>query len=72
MSLVKFVIRFSDTLHPQCFPKEIYDTLEYSKVKCYNGDSVRLRNPYSIECKKHQQAFLAPLPGKQLAKDFVE
>ena len=35
-------------------PRENYDTLEYSKVKCYNGDSVRLRNPYSIERKKRQ------------------
>jgi hypothetical protein len=33
---------------------------------------MRLRNPYSIKHKKHQQAFLAPLPGKQLAKDIVE
>ena len=24
------------------FPEEKYDTLEYSKVKCYSGDSVRL------------------------------
>ena len=54
------------------FPEENYDTLEYSKVKCYSGDSVRLRNLYSIEHKKHQQAFLAPLPGKQMAKDIVE
>ena len=28
----------------QHFPEENYDTLEYSKVKCYSGDSVRLRN----------------------------
>jgi len=41
-------------------------------VKCYSGDYVRLRNPYSIERKKRQQAFLAPLPGKQLAKDIVD
>ena len=46
--------------------------MEYSKVKCYSGDSVSLQNPYSIERKKRQQAFLAPLQGKQLAKDFVE
>ena len=53
-------------------PEEKYDTLEYSKVKGYSGDSVRLRNIYSIGHKKRQQAFLAPLPGKQLAKDIVE
>jgi len=41
-------------------------------VKCYSGDSVRLRNPYSIERKKRQQAFLALLLEKQLAKDIVE
>jgi len=29
-----------------------------------------LRNIYSIGHKKCQQAFLAPLPGKQLAKDI--
>ena len=46
--------------------------MEYSKVKCYCGDSVRLRNPYSIEPKKYQQAFWALLLGKQLAKDIVE
>ena len=27
-----------------CFPEEKYDTLEYSWVKCYNGNSVRLQN----------------------------
>ena len=32
---------------PLCFPEEKYDTLEYSKVKCYSGDSVRLQNIYS-------------------------
>ena len=37
------------------FPEENYDTLEYSKVKCYSGDSVHLWNPYSIERKKRQQ-----------------
>ena len=50
----------------------VYDTLEYSKMKCYNGDSVHLQNIYSIGHKKSQQAFLAPLPGKHLAKDIVE
>ena len=54
ISLVKFFIRFLDTLYPLCFPEENYDTLEYSKVKCYSGDPVRLRNLYSIENKKHQ------------------
>ena len=39
----------------QHFPEENYDTLEYSKVKCYSGNSVRLRNLYSIGHKKHQQ-----------------
>ena len=33
---------------PQCFPEEKYDTLEYSKVKCYNGDSMHLQNIYSF------------------------
>ena len=41
-------------------------------MKCNSGDSVHLQNPYSIEHKKHQQAFLALLPGKQLAKVIVE
>ena len=41
-------------------------------MKCYSGDSVRLQNIYSIGHKKRQQAFLAPLPGKQLAKDIVD
>ena len=54
------------------FPEEKYDTLEYSKVKCYSIDSVRLQNIYSIGHKKCQQAFLAPLLGKQLAKDIVD
>ena len=31
-----------------------YDTLEYSKVRCYSGDSVRLQNIYSIGHKKRQ------------------
>jgi hypothetical protein len=53
-----------------CFLEKKYDTLEYSKVKCYSGDSVRLRNIYSIGHKKCQQAFLAQLPEKQLAKDI--
>jgi hypothetical protein len=35
-------------------------------------DSVHLRNTYSNGHKKLQQAFLAPLPGKQLANDIVE
>ena len=33
---------------------------------------MRLRNIYSIDNKKRQQAFLALLPGKQLAKDIVD
>ena len=41
-------------------------------MKCYSGDSVRLQNIYSIGHKKCQQAFLALLPGKQLAKDIVD
>ena len=57
---------------PYCFHEEQYDTLEYSKVKCYNCDYVRLQNIYSIGHKKCQQAFMAPLPGKQLAKDIVD
>ena len=36
------------------FPEEKYDTLEYSKVKCYSIDSVRLQNIYSIGHKKCQ------------------
>ena len=60
-----------DTLYLSAF-LEKYDTLEYSKVKCYSGDSVRLRNINSIEYKKRQQVFLAPLPGKQLAKDIID
>ena len=51
---------------------ENYDTLEHSKVKWYSGDFVRLRNLCSIGHKKRQQAFLAPLPGNQLAKDIVD
>jgi len=31
-----------------------YDTLEYSKVRCYSGDSVHLQNIYSIGHKKRQ------------------
>ena len=46
-------------IHSASLIEENYDTLEYSKVKCYNGDSVRLWNPYSIERKKCPQAFLA-------------
>ena len=41
-------------------------------MKCHSGDSVHLQNLYSIEHKKHQQTFLAPLPGKQLTKDIVD
>ena len=41
-------------------------------MKCYSGDSVHLRNIYSIGHKKCQQAFLALLSGKQLAKDIVD
>ena len=33
-------------------------------MKCYSGDSVLLRNPYSIEHKKHQQRSV----GYSLAK----
>ena len=52
-------------------PEEKYDTLKYSKVKCYSGDSLRLQNLYSTGHKKCQQAFLASLSEKQLAKDIV-
>src|SRR6185437_9412579 len=66
MVIIRFTILFTIVLL-----KEQYDTLEYSKVKCSNSDSMRLRNLYSIGHKKCQQAFLAPLSGKQLAKDIV-
>lgn len=33
---------------------EIYDTKEYSKVKCYSVNYVGLRNIYSSGHKKHQ------------------
>ena len=42
---LSFSLRYS---LPLCFPEEKYDTLEYSKVKCYNGDSMRLQNINSI------------------------
>ena len=52
-------------------PEEKYDTLEYSKVKCYSGDSMCLQNLYSFGHQKCQQSFLVLLPGKQLAKDII-
>ena len=67
MVIIRFTILFTIVL-----PKEQYDTLEYSKVKCSNSDSVRLRNLYSIGHKKRQQAFLVPFPGKQMAKDIID
>ena len=42
---LSFDLRYS---LPQCFPEEKYDTLEYSKVKCYSGDSVCLRKLYLL------------------------
>ena len=68
----RLVSRTNKLVRLSGFPEEKYDTLEYSKVKCYSGDSVRLQNIYSIGHKKRQQAFLAPLPGKQLSKDIVD
>ena len=56
-------------LFNHCFPEDKYDSLEYSWVKCYNGIPVHLQNILH-EHKKYQQTFLAPLSGKQLAKDF--
>jgi hypothetical protein len=37
---------FTDCISHYYFPVENinYDTLEYSRVKCYSGDSVRLQN----------------------------
>ncbi|WP_206663863.1 hypothetical protein, partial [Robertmurraya kyonggiensis] len=64
-----------------------YDTLGFPKVKCYTDIFCALAESLSksdiinrvpsyvdlrIDVKKCQQAFLAPLPGKQLAKDIVE
>ena len=37
--------------------EEKYDTIEYSKVKCYSNDFVRLQNIYSIGHKKCQQSL---------------
>ena len=41
-------------------------------MKCYSGDSVRLRNPYSIERKKRQQYLLLTrisVRGVEVPKD---
>ena len=51
----RLVSRTNKLVRLSGFPEEKYDTLEYSKVKCYIGDSVRLRNIYSIGLKKCQQ-----------------
>jgi len=37
--------------------EEKYDTIEYSKVKCYSSDFVHLQNIYSIGHKKRQQSL---------------
>ena len=75
VSWTKKLVRYHsiyDTLYHSASLRKKYDTLEYSKVKCYSGDSVCLQNIYSIGHKKCQQAFLAPLTEEQLAKDVVE
>ena len=50
----RLVSRTNKLVRLSGFPEEKYDTLEYSKVKCYSGDSVRLQNIYSIGHKKRQ------------------
>ena len=43
---------------------------EYFRVKCYNG-IFRALADYSMNIKKYQQAFLAPLPGTSLTTPFL-
>ena len=43
---------------------------EYFRVKCYNG-IFRALADYSVNVKKYQQAFLAPLPGTSLTTPFL-